>query len=106
MRDFDHFDAGARQPVLDLLLQVIRDRRRVAAQRHLRVVVRVVGVARGEVPQRRFALHLHVVVVVVHLEDGFGRVDDLPDDDGGDLDRVAFVVVDLEPRALEVAHAQ
>ena len=94
------------EPLLDLVLQVLGDRRRVAAQRHLRVVVRVVGVARGQVAQRRLGLHLDVVVVVVHLEHRFGGVDDAPDDDGGDLDRVAVVVVDLQVRALEVADAQ
>src|SRR5581483_7668480 len=35
-----------------------------------------------------------------------GGVDDLPDDDGGDLDRVAVEVVDLELARLEVAYAQ
>ena len=60
------------------------------------LVVRVVGVARREVAQRRFGLHLDVVLVVVDLEHRFGRVDDAPDDDRGDLDRVALVVVDLE----------
>ena len=78
----------------------------VPAQRRVRVVVRVVGVAGGEVAQRRLALDVDVVLVVVHLEHGFGRVDDPPHDDGGDLDRVAIVVVDLEVRALEVADPQ
>ena len=63
-----------------------------------RVVVRVVGIARRQVAQRRLALHLHVVVVVVDFEHGFGGVDDLPHDDRGDLDRVALVVVDLQLR--------
>ena len=70
------------------------------------VVVRVVGIAGGEVAQRRLALHVDVVVVVVDLEQRLGGVDDAPDDDRGDLDRVAFEVVDLEARALEVADAQ
>ena len=103
---FDHLDAGLGQPLLDLLLQVLGDRGGVAAQRHLRLVVRVVGVAGRQVAQRRLGLHLDVVVVVVHLEDRLGGVDDPPDDDRGDLDRVAVVVVDLEVRALEVADAQ
>src|SRR6185437_8710108 len=56
--------------------------------------------------QRRFALDVHVVFVIVHLEYGFGGVHDLPHDYGGDLDGIAVGVVDLELRRFEVAHAQ
>ena len=84
---------------------MLGDRGGVPAQRHLRLVVRVVGVAGRQVAQRRFGLDLHVVVVVVHLEHRFGGVDDPPDDDRGDLDRIALVVVDLQVRAFEVADA-
>ena len=59
----------------------------------------------GQVPQRRLGLDLHEVLVVVDLEEGLGRVGDLPDDDGGDLDGIAVAVVDLELGRLEVAHA-
>ena len=92
----DHLDAGLRQPVLDLLLQMLGNFRGVAAQRHLASSCGVVGVARRQVAQRRFALHVDEVVVVVDLEDGLGRVDDPPDHHRGDLDRVALVVVDLQ----------
>ena len=51
---------------------------------------------RGQGPHRCLALHVDVVLVVVDLEDRLGRVDDAPDDDRGDLDRVAVVVVHLE----------
>ena len=43
------------------------------------------------------------ILVVVHLEARLGGLDDLPDHDGRDLDRVALDVVDLQLLALEVA---
>ena len=49
---------------------------------------------------------MNEVVVIVHVEERLGRVDDSPDDHGRDLDRVAGEVVDLEPLALEVPHPQ
>ena len=55
---------------------------------------------------RSFALHVHEVLVVVDVEHRLGRVDDPPDDDGSDLDRVAVVVVHLQLAAFEVADAQ
>ena len=77
----EHLDAGLGQPILDLALQVLGDRGGVAAQRGVLVVVRVVGIAGGEVAQRRLALDVDVVVVVVDLEERLGGVDDAPDDD-------------------------
>src|ERR1043166_986866 len=53
-----------------------------------------------------FRLDVDEMLVIVDVEDGFERLDDAPDDDGRDLDRVAVVIVDLELAALEVAHAQ
>ena len=70
------------------------------------VLVVVVGVFAGEVAERGLALHGHELLVVLDVEHGLGRVDDAPDDDRGDLDRVAAGVVDLDPLALEVAHPQ
>ena len=57
-----------------------------------------------DVAQRRLGLDGDEVCVVVHGVRRPRRVGDLPDDDGGDLDRVAVGVVDLEPVGLEVAH--
>ena len=54
----------------------------------------------------RFGLHGHEVVVVLDGVGRLGRVDHLPDDDGGDLDRIAVGVVDLQMVRLEVAHPQ
>ena len=91
----DDLDAGLGEAVLDLLLQVLGDLRVCRAARSA-LVVRVVGVARRQVAQRRLALDLDVVVVVVHFEDRLGGIDDAPHDDRGDLDRVAVVVVHLQ----------
>ena len=49
---------------------------------------------------------MHEVFVVVDVEDSFERLDDAPDDHGGDFDGIAIALVDLQLRALEVAHAQ
>ena len=64
------------------------------------------GVAVGEVAERRFALHDDELLVVVDVEHGPGGVGHAPDDDRGDLDRVAARVVDLDPLALEVPDPQ
>ena len=66
----------------------------------------VVRVVRGQVAQRGLALDVHVVRVVLYLEARLGGVHHLPDDHGGDLDRIAVEVVDLQAVGLEVAHAQ
>ncbi len=49
---------------------------------------------------------MHVVLVVVHLKGGFRRLDHAPHDHRGDLDRIAFGVVHLQMRALEVPHPE
>ena len=90
------------EPVLDLGLEVLGDLGRVAPQRDLPLGVRVIRVAQRHVPQGGLALDVDEVVVIVDVEERLGRVDHLPDDDGGDLDRVARQVVDLEALALEV----
>ena len=101
----DHLDACLRQPLLDLLTEMVGDCLRVPPQRQLRIVVHVVGIAGHHVAKRRLALHMDVVLVIIHLEDGFGGVHHPPDHDGGDLDRVAIEVVHLQPGALEVPDA-
>ena len=102
-----HLHARLGQPVLHLASAAPRRPRPCCRAGDVTcVLVRVVGIARGQVAQRGLALHVHEVLVVVDLEERLGRVDDLPDDDRGDLDRVAVVVVDLELLALEVADAQ
>ena len=55
---------------------------------------------------RGLGLQLHIELVVVDVEIGAGGIVDAPDDDRGDLDRVAALVVDLEPLAVEVAGAE
>ena len=94
------------EAVLDLVLQVLGHLGRAAAQRQVALQVGVVGIAGGQVADRGLALHLQVVLVVVHLEDGLRGVHHPPDHDGRDLDGVAVGVVDLQPGVLEVADAQ
>ena len=57
-------------------------------------------------PDGRLGLDLDELLVVLDVEDGLRRVDDAPDDDRRDLDRVADRVVDLEDLAVEVLDAQ
>ena len=90
-----HLDACLREAVLDLDAQFARHLGGVADERAFTFRVGVVGVARGEIAKGRLTLNVNVVLVVVDLEHRFGRVDDAPDDDRADLDRVAAVVVDL-----------
>ena len=103
----DHLDAGLGEPLLDLGLEVLGDLGGVGAQRHLAVVVGVVGVAawpgcaartrsgrarssRSRRPRRAASAVSTTCQTTI----------------GGDLDRVAVEVVDLQALALEVAHAQ
>ena len=102
----EHLDPRLGEAVLDLLLEQVGHQERAAPQRDLALVVRVVGVQGRQVPHGGLALHVDEVLVVVHVEDGLGGVHDPPHHDRGDVDGVAVVVVHLELRALEVAHAQ
>ena len=103
---FDHPDTSAGQAFLDFPLQVIGDFLAVAAQRQRAGIVRIVRIARRHRAQRRLALDVHEVFVVVDLEQRLRSVDDLPDDDCGNLDRIAIEIVDLEFARLEIANAQ
>lgn len=66
-------------------------------------VVGVVRVAGRDVADRGVGLDGHELGEVVDLEDGLRGVPDLPDHDGGELDRVAVGVVHLEHGGLVVA---
>jgi len=58
------------------------------------------------VSKGRLRLNPYEVAVVVPPRTGRGRVGHLPDDDGGDLHRITFSVVDLEVVRLEVSNSQ
>ncbi len=45
----------------------------MAAQRHLALSVRVVGIASRHIPMRRLALHMHKILVVVDEKDRLRR---------------------------------
>ena len=108
MRDarLHDLDAGRLEPVLDGGLQVLAHFGGVRGQGFLARGVRVVRELRGRGAERRLGLHGEVLLVVLHLEQRLGGLDDLPDDHRADLDGVGVVVVHLELRRLEVAHAQ
>ncbi len=94
------------EAVLDFVAHPVGDLAGRQPQRDVAILVRVVGVAGGQVAHRRLALHVHEVLVVVDVEDRLERFDDAPDDDRGDFDGVAVALVHLQLGALEVAHAQ
>ena len=67
------------------------------------ILVGVVRVGAGHVPDRGLGLDVDETGKVVDLIEGLRRVLDLPDDHRGDLDRVAVGVVDLGHLGLVVA---
>src|SRR5204863_7774464 len=77
-----------------------------AAQSDFVVFAVVVGIRAREMPDSGLALDLHVALVTVNVEAGLGAILDAPDDDGGDFDGIAALVVDLEFVAVEVSGAQ
>src|SRR4051794_906800 len=68
--------------------------------------MRVIGVAGGEIAQRRLTLDVDKMLIVVHLKYGFGRIDDLPNHHRGNLNRIAVLIVDFQLTAFEVADSQ
>ena len=102
-------DAGLVEAVGQLADQRLRDAVLAGPQRRLVRAIGltfVVGIARGKVPDRGFGLHADVLLVVLDIEHRLCRVAHAPDDCRGDLDRVAALVVDLQPLAHQVVHAQ
>ena len=53
-----------------------------------------------------FALNADIGLEVLDIKGGLGGVLDTPDDDDGDLDGVALLIVDFKFAAFEVASAQ
>ena len=107
-----HRDAGLHQALLQFGSQRIGDLLDVAAQGDLIVSLLVarlaviVGIGTCQVTQRRLALGGHVRGEVVDIEDGLRRVFHVPDHHGRYLDRVAALVVDLQPLHVEGAGSQ
>ena len=97
---------GLTRALEQLSLKLGGDLFHVAAERRLSLLAVVVGVAVGQVAHGRLALHVDVLLEVVHVERGLGRILDPPDHHGGDLDRVAPLVVDLQLLAVEVPRPQ
>ena len=99
----DDLDAGDGDPLRHLGGQLGGHHVGGAAQRRPGAGGVVVGMAGGDVAQGRLGLHRDEVHVVVDGVRRLGGVGHLPDHDGGDLDRVAVGVVDLQMARLEVA---
>ena len=97
---------AVRSAFLELCLQAVADLVGVAAQRRRLLGVVVIGVLVGEMPERGLALHGDELLEVLDVEHRLGRVGHAPDDDRGDLDRVAAASLTLIRSALEVAHAE
>ena len=95
--------AGRLDPRAQLDRELLGDLLGVAAQRQAVLVVGVVRVLDGDVPDGGLGLGGDELQEVVDLEDGLRGVLDLPDHDRGELDRVAVGVVDLEDGGLVVA---
>src|SRR5262249_27970536 len=72
----------------------------VCPERMLIFVRRVVAVPTGEISQRGIGLQVNEVFIVVYLKHRLGGVGDSPDDDRGDMDGRAVLVVDFERLAL------
>src|SRR5205823_10166582 len=82
------------------------EQRRLMLIRAGGAVAFIVGERRSEMPHGSLTLQLHVVLVAVNVEARPGSVVDAPDDDCGDLDRVAALVIDLQALAVEVPRAR
>ena len=99
-------DARDGDALLQVLLQAVAHLLGMGAQGRLALLRMVIGVVRGDLAQARLDLDVHEGDVVVDVEQRLGRVLHPPDDVGGDLDRVAALVVHLQHLAGDVAHAQ
>lgn len=99
-------DAGFGEAFLQFAAEGGRDLLAASAEGDFVILAVVIGVGGGEVADGGFALDTDIALVVLDVEEGLGGIADAPDDDGGDFDRVAALIVDLEFFAVEVAGAE
>ena len=92
-------------PLLQFLLELVADDVGMAAKGRLLMLEIVIGIFGADGADRALDLDEDELVVIVDVEQRLGGVGDPPDDVGGDLDRVAAQVVDLEPLGDEVVDA-
>ena len=98
MRDagFQNLDTGDIHFFLNRLLQLVRNFLAGTAQRTLTAVFRrIIRVQADDIPQCGVALDGKVFTVIVYIEYRFGRVDNLPDDDDADFNRIPQFVIDF-----------
>jgi hypothetical protein len=86
-------------------LQSLGDFIGAVAQCRLIFITAVVAVEAGDVSNGCLALNLDVCFKVIHVEGGPRGIFHSPDNDTGDLDRIAALVVHLELLAVEVSYA-
>ena len=101
-----HLHAGLFEPLMQLLAQGNGHGVTPAPQREFILLAIVIGVAAGEMAHGRLALHGDVMLVVVDVEASLRGVLHAPDDDRGDFNGVAALVVHLEFFAVEVPGAE
>jgi hypothetical protein len=92
---FNHFHSCLRKPVLNLLPQLVRDISGRHAQGQLPFLMRIVGVRGRQVSYGRLALHVHKILVVIYMENGFGSFYNPPDHHRSNFYRIAVMVIDL-----------
>ena len=92
----DHLYTGIGQAFGKFITQMLRDFRGMTAQRNLAILVLVVRVAGGHRAQCGFRLDVHETFVVIHVVNRLGTVLHLPDNHGGNFNRAAVELVDLE----------
>ena len=85
----EYLDPCFTQPVLHFGLQNVANFVCATPQCDGFTLMVVVGVAGGHVPNRRLALNRHVVLLVIDFKHRLCGIDDAPDHDRSNLDRVA-----------------
>ena len=68
--------------------------------------MRVIRITRRQIPQRRFRLHMHEILVVVYIEGRFKRIHQPPNHHRPNLNPIRVPVVYLQLAALKVPDPQ
>ena len=100
-------DPSLAEAVLDFSLKKRSHLLRATAQAKILsfLAKTVIGMCCCQVTQRGFALNLNVVLVVIDLKQRLGGINNSPDNNGRDINRVALAVIDLERTGLKVSES-